>query len=261
MLPRRVEYRASLGGRGRERLFAQNVLARRGRTDRPYGVEVVRQRDVDRVDVEVVPEAPHSSRARMQRRCRARKTPRDPRRGWPPRRQGSFAKAAPLPRKARDLGRPEDANAQGTIGRQARSGSVYLTDVLLGEKFGRDRRRLGAVHQAIEDGHGVVERIVTKKRELDPDETDTNGAAEEAGEAPGGRRPGGGPVTLEPTDRGDALRQLAEVAAFFRRTEPHSPVIIPGPTSVQVGAHAAGELAPGRDQGRRVLGNLRDTLG
>jgi len=37
----------------RQRLLAQDVLAGPGRRDRPLGVEVVRQRDVDRVDLVV----------------------------------------------------------------------------------------------------------------------------------------------------------------------------------------------------------------
>ena len=43
--------RVHLGDRERERFFAQDVLAGLERPDRPFGVKVVRERDVDDVDV------------------------------------------------------------------------------------------------------------------------------------------------------------------------------------------------------------------
>ena len=52
--PRRPStIRSRVGGRHGQRLLAQDVLAGPSRGDRPLGVEVVRQRDVDRVDVGV----------------------------------------------------------------------------------------------------------------------------------------------------------------------------------------------------------------
>ena len=52
-LPAGVDHPLRLGRGHRERLLAQDVLAGPGRRDRPLGVEVVRQRDVDGVDVRV----------------------------------------------------------------------------------------------------------------------------------------------------------------------------------------------------------------
>ena len=49
----RVDHRWASAAVMRQRLLAQDVLARLGRRDRPLGVEVVRQRDVDGVDVGV----------------------------------------------------------------------------------------------------------------------------------------------------------------------------------------------------------------
>jgi hypothetical protein len=48
-----VDHGRRLGRVERRRLFAQDVLARICRARRPFGVEVVRERDVDRVDVRV----------------------------------------------------------------------------------------------------------------------------------------------------------------------------------------------------------------
>ena len=49
----RLDHALRVGGGQRERLLAQDVLAGAGGGDRPLGVEVVRQRDVDGVDVRV----------------------------------------------------------------------------------------------------------------------------------------------------------------------------------------------------------------
>ena len=48
-----VDHPFGVGGRQRQRLLAQDVLAGAGGGDRPLGVEVVRQRDVDGVHVRV----------------------------------------------------------------------------------------------------------------------------------------------------------------------------------------------------------------
>ena len=83
------------------------------------------------------------------------------------------------------------------------------------------------VRKAIEDCRDLLWRILEEKRRLEPDATDvddTAGAA--AGSSPsaaGGAQPSG-PLPLEPRDRADAVRRLAAVATFFKRTEPHSPV-------------------------------------
>jgi type VI secretion system protein ImpA len=92
------------------------------------------------------------------------------------------------------------------------------------EKFGRDAPSLLSVHKAIEDCHDVVLRIVREKRMLEPDAGDIE--VEGAGVAGpvAGAAPRGGPLPLEPVDRADAIRRLAAVASYFRRTEPHSPV-------------------------------------
>ena len=48
-----VDHPLGLGGRQGQRLLAQDVLAGTRRGDRPLGVQVVRQRDVDDVHVRV----------------------------------------------------------------------------------------------------------------------------------------------------------------------------------------------------------------
>jgi type VI secretion system protein ImpA len=94
---------------------------------------------------------------------------------------------------------------------------------VVSERFGKNAPSLLNVRKAIEDARDLVWRILEEKRRLEPDPAD---AVAEAGAAPaagGGAQPSG-PLPLDPRDRADAVRRLGAVAAFFKRTEPHSPV-------------------------------------
>jgi type VI secretion system protein ImpA len=62
-------------------------------------------------------------------------------------------------------------------------------------------------------------------------------------------------------DRAAALQQLAEVAAFFRRTEPHSPVSYLVQRAVQWGHMPLENWLRDVIKDEAVLANLRDTLG
>jgi type VI secretion system protein ImpA len=94
-------------------------------------------------------------------------------------------------------------------------------DRVMDEKFGRETPGLGELKKALEKVQGWIEKTVKEKRLEEPDATAEAGAEGAAGEAPAGGVPGtSGPIKT----RQDALRRLAEVADYFRRTEPHSPV-------------------------------------
>jgi type VI secretion system protein ImpA len=94
---------------------------------------------------------------------------------------------------------------------------------LVAERFGKNAPSLLNVHKAIEDSRDLLWRIVQQKREQEPDAVvDDIGATAEAVSV--GQAQPAGPLRLEPRDRADAVRRLAAVAAFFRRTEPHNPV-------------------------------------
>ena len=90
------------------------------------------------------------------------------------------------------------------------------------ERFGKNAPSLLNVRKSIEDARDLVWRILEEKRRLEPDPADE---VAEPGAAPaaGGAQPSG-PLPLDPRDRADAVRRLGAVAAFFKRTEPHSPV-------------------------------------
>ena len=122
-------------------------------------------------------------------------------------------------------------------------------------RFGRNAPSLVALKQAAEDCRGLVETIVKRKRELEPDAATSEAApGEEAPSATGRRGAALG-------DRAAALQQLAEVAAFFRRTEPHSPVSYLVQRAVQWGHMPLENWLRDVIKDETVLANLRDTLG
>lgn len=152
-------------------------------------------------------------------------------------------------------------------------------DQVLEEKFGREAPSLLDVKKAIEECRTLLDNILKKKRELEPDPppAETEASDELAvgfadGEdfipsvASGPRRAPlttrGGGVPLEPQDRTDALRRLAAVAEYFRKTEPHSPIAYLVERAVRWGPMSLDEWL------REVVGDesvlthlLRETLG
>jgi type VI secretion system protein ImpA len=100
--------------------------------------------------------------------------------------------------------------------------ATKLQEIILARYTG-DAPSLLNVKGALEEVHHVLERIVEEKRRLEPDPIQDQGGAESVTSAGPGvvmvRATG-----IDPVDRADALRRLGAVAAFFRRTEPHSPV-------------------------------------
>jgi type VI secretion system protein ImpA len=146
-------------------------------------------------------------------------------------------------------------------------GECQQLDRALDEKFGREAPSLLNVKKAIDDCLVLVTAIVKKKRELEPDLA-TQGLAE-GGEGSGQlyadattpAAPVSGPVPLEPRDRPDALRRLAAVAAFFRRTEPHSPVSYLVQRAVKWGELPLDLWLKEVIHDDNVLANVRETLG
>lgn len=96
-------------------------------------------------------------------------------------------------------------------------------------KFGDDGPSFGVLQSALEATRHVVHGLLQKKRETEPDPIEevpiqtSEGTADSAGSAPRG----GVLISLdgssEPSDRLEAVRKVAEAAAFLRRREPKSP--------------------------------------
>jgi type VI secretion system protein ImpA len=96
-------------------------------------------------------------------------------------------------------------------------GEFTALDRTMDEKFGRATPGLGELKKSLDAVRDWIEKTVKEKRIEEPDVSDLlEGEAAEGGAAAAS----GGSIRA----RQDALRRLAEVADYFRRTEPHSPV-------------------------------------
>ena len=126
------------------------------------------------------------------------------------------------------------------------------------EKFGRQAPSLLGLKKTLEDCRSLVDSITRRKRELEPN-SEAPGVAGNPGQARGESVGGGTDGVL--TDRASALRQLAAVAAFFRRTEPHSPVSYLVQRAVMWGGMPLEEWLREVIGDDGVLARVRETLG
>jgi len=97
------------------------------------------------------------------------------------------------------------------------------------EKFDRNQAPgMNNLKKALDDIHSQIKKFLEEKRAEEPDE-----AAEEGAEGDGGDG-GDGTTTVKVAgvatasgaiqNRQDALKRLADIATFFQKTEPHSPI-------------------------------------
>jgi type VI secretion system protein ImpA len=125
------------------------------------------------------------------------------------------------------------------------------------EKFSYDAPGLGQLRQAVNDCAELVGRIAREKGLIGAEETEEEGG--EAGE--GGTAAGGGGKGGPLQSRADALRRLGEVAEYFRRTEPHSPVAYLVDRAVRWGNMTLDQWLAEMIKDESMLGGLRETLG
>ena len=102
-------------------------------------------------------------------------------------------------------------------------------------KFGEAAPSFGRLESALQEVRPLVHGFLQKKREKEPDPVEEAPAEDgaEAGSEATGVPAGGGPARIgvlisldgssEPTERLEAVRKIAEAAAFLRRREPTSP--------------------------------------
>jgi type VI secretion system protein ImpA len=102
------------------------------------------------------------------------------------------------------------------------------------EKFGSEGPAFGPLQSALDASRHLIHGFLQKKREKEPDPVEEAPATEAAPGAGGEGVPAAaGPVrtgvlisvdgSSEPPDRIDAIKKIAEAAAFLRRREPQSP--------------------------------------
>ena len=135
-------------------------------------------------------------------------------------------------------------------------------DRAMDERFGRQTPGLAELKKAIEEVRRVVDGILKAKRALEPDAPAAGPAPAEEG-ATGAFAPGpglagpSGPVR----SRGEALARLGEVAEFFRRTEPHSPVSYLVQRAITWGQMPLESWLADVIKDAAVLDGIRETLG
>ncbi|MEW6127939.1 MAG: type VI secretion system protein TssA [Acidobacteriota bacterium] len=98
-------------------------------------------------------------------------------------------------------------------------------DSVMDDKFGRQTPGLGELKKSLEAIRSFVDIIVKEKRILEPDPSDETASEESYEETEDGSVVGRGKMSSGTiSSRQEALRKLNELAEFFRKTEPHSPV-------------------------------------
>jgi type VI secretion system protein ImpA len=121
--------------------------------------------------------------------------------------------------------------------------------------------------KSLDEVRDAVKKVLQEKRQQEPDPDDVaagdeaNGAdADGTGEA---MMTGGGVAiaTGAVRSRQDALKRLSEVAEFFRKTEPHSPVSYLVQRAVKWGNMPLDNWLQEVIKDETVLGQLRETLG
>jgi type VI secretion system protein ImpA len=135
-------------------------------------------------------------------------------------------------------------------------------DAAMDEKFKNQTPGLGALRKSLDEVLVLVEIILKEKRLAEPDAADTTAPGEVGTLAePGAETAGAGITTGAVKGRQDALKRLAEVAEYFRRTEPHSPVAYLVQRAVRWGEMPLERWLEEVIKDPSVLAGLRDTLG
>ena len=135
-------------------------------------------------------------------------------------------------------------------------------DEVLDQKYGEAAPSLSAVKDAVGECRSLMNSIVKKKGGVGLDIIATPEAGAEGTGATGamatvGAFSGG----LDPRDRSEALRRLAAVAEFFRKTEPHSPISYLVQRAARWGEMPLEEWLREVIKDDSVLGGVRETLG
>src|SRR5262249_18925570 len=137
-------------------------------------------------------------------------------------------------------------------------------DRVMDERFGSQTPGLGRLKGSLEDMRSLVEKIVREKRLTEPDPVaQIEGSANDEGLF-GARSSdevsaGGGSAGVI-RSRQDALRKLNEVAEYFSRTEPHSPVSYLVQRAIKWGSMPLDSWLEDVIKDENVLERLRDVL-
>lgn len=129
------------------------------------------------------------------------------------------------------------------------------------EKYDRNQTPgFSNLKKSLESVHEQVKKLLEEKRLEEPDPVEDEESSGSGESAAGGSR-GEGSVAGAISSRKDALRRLAEIAAFFQKTEPHSPVSYLVQRAVKWGNMGLETWLQEVIKDQNVLFQLRETLG
>lgn len=135
--------------------------------------------------------------------------------------------------------------------------ALKALDKAMDARFSRQTPGLGSLTKTLESVRSLLDKVVKEKRIEEPDPSDAAAEGVE-GEAAGGAA--GGPAGAIRA-RDQALAQLAQVADYFRRTEPHSPVSYLVQRAIAWGQMPLDAWLVDVIKDNNVLAGLRETLG
>lgn len=144
-------------------------------------------------------------------------------------------------------------------------------DRVMDEKFVGETPGLGALSKSLDDVRSLVEKLVKEKRTLEPDPIKVEEAASTTATSDAqpqnplqqavGRPVTNGTLTGPIKTRQDAFKRLAEVAEYFRQSEPHSPVSYLVERAIRWGQMPLEAWLQDVIKEGGALDNLRETLG
>jgi type VI secretion system protein ImpA len=138
-------------------------------------------------------------------------------------------------------------------------------DRAMDQKFGRQTPGLGELKKSLESLRSIVDKIVKEKRVLEPDPVGGDALVDgETTEVAAGQTAGAGSGALSVgaiRGRQEALRRLSEIAEFFQKTEPHSPVSYLVERAVKWGNMPLEQWLQEVIKDSTVLGQVQETLG
>ena len=132
------------------------------------------------------------------------------------------------------------------------------------EKYERNQTPgLSNLKKVLDEVHSQVKMLLADKRAEEPDETEPEAGEEIIGDdgivVPG--TPGVASASGAVQSRKDALKRLDDIAAFFKKTEPHSPVAYLVERAVKWGNMPLDAWLHDVIKDETVLYKLRETLG
>lgn len=164
--------------------------------------------------------------------------------------------------KAKRATRRADFEALYALLNQCWAGYEAL-DREMDEKFGRQTPGLGDLRRTLDAIRTLIGNVVKEKRLAEPypgevaEMTTAEGEPEAGGAGYAPTASAAGPIRA----RQDAFRRLAEVADYFRVSEPHSPVAYLVQRAIKWGQMPLELWLEDVIKDGLVLGNLRETLG